>query len=376
MRDKPTLITCPECGEQIDVSDAIEHSVQEGRKAHDEQIVREAIQQGRTQALTEAQAALQAKDALLKTAGERELQALQEVEQLRLKQVNVDLEVQRKLLELTPEREQAAMARAEQMYELKIAERDKKLADALRETNDLKRKLDQGSMQLQGDVLEVSFEKQLCEVFGNRDKITAIATGKNGSDIAQHVRTIQGRSCGVILHETKRTKDWQEKWIEKIRTDMERAGARVGVIITETMPPDITSGYGHRGGDVWVCDLKSAILLVKVLRHMLEAVEMARGHREGVKTNAEALYNYVTGNEFAQRICRIMEVFIRLRAQAESERRAMLKHYANRIKQLDIGLESLGGVSGEIEAISNKDVFPEVNTVEFGDDDLSEAVAA
>jgi hypothetical protein len=328
------------------------------------------------QATEELQLQLQAKDAALAEANSDRLQSAQEIEQLKQDKLNAELKAQKIVNERMSSIEQQANERAEERYSLQLEEKRKKNADILKQLDEAKRKGSQGSVQLQGEVLELRHERLLRETFGeplSRDRIIPVGKGVNGADIAQHVITAQGKACGIILHETKRTVKWNKQWIEKIQTHMEKDGASIGVIITETMPPEIKSGFDKLAGNVWVSDIPSAINLTGVLRDSLEKLEMERGHREGIKTNAEAIYEYVTGIEFAHGVRRIMEILIEFNLQNEKDYDAATRRYKKYQKLYAKGSVSLTGIKGDIEGISNKELPPEIEPLELADSDAEEA---
>jgi hypothetical protein len=88
---------------------------------------------------------------------------------------------------------------AEEVLKLKVAEKEQTIAGMQRQIEELKRKAEQGSQQLQGEVLELDMEAQLKAKFG-RDTIEPVPKGQFGGDIIQRVvgphETSADRFCG------------------------------------------------------------------------------------------------------------------------------------------------------------------------------------
>ena len=158
------------------------------------------------------------------------------------------------------------------------------------------------------------------------------------------------KPCGKILYETKRTKNWSDGWVSKLKEDMRKAGAAIGVIVTDTMPPDVES-FCQRD-TIWITDIKSAIPLAHVLRCILQEVAIAHGYRDGAKEKMELLYNYLTGTEFRQRASAIIEAFMSMRNDLEKERAAVTRTWSKREKQISGVIENMAGMIGDVQGIS------------------------
>ena len=182
------------------------------------------------------------------------------------------------------------------------------------------------------------------------DKITEISKGIRGGDVAHEVMSKTAKPCGKILYETKRTKNWSEGWVSKLKGDMRKAGAAIGVIVTDTMPPDVER-FCQRD-TIWVTDIKSAIPLAHVLRCILQEVAIAHGYRNGAKEKMELLYNYLTGTEFRQRASAIIEAFMSMRNDLEKERAAVTRTWSKRQKQISGVIENMAGMIGDVQGIS------------------------
>jgi hypothetical protein len=240
-------------------------------------------------------------------------------------------------------------AQADAENKLNIAERDKLISDLKTQLDEVRRKTEQRSQQLQGEVLELDFEQKLRAAFPE-DEITPIAKGVRGADIIQAVVTKAGRTCGKMLHETKRTKNWNESWISKLKEDMHKAGAAIGIIVTEVMPNG--SDCFFQRDDIWVTDIKSAIPLTEVLRCILLKVAIAHGYREGAKEKMELLYEYLTGTGFRQRVRAIVEKVMSMRSALDKERASASKAWSIRETQITAITENMAGIIGDLQGLS------------------------
>lgn len=299
-------------------------------------------------ALKELQEEISEKTNALKEAQANELTLRKEKRELQEAKESLELEVQRTLDAERGKLKEQAKAQADEENRLKIAEKEKVISDLQKKLEEAQRRAQQGSQQTQGEVLELDFERQLREAFPV-DQISEISKGTRGADLSHEVRSKTGRSCGVILYENKRTKNWSDGWIAKLKSDMLAEKADIGVIVTEALPPD-TNVFCSRDG-IWITDPKSAIPLAHVLRCLLQEVAIARGHRDGAKEKMEVLYTYLTGNEFRQRVSSVIDAFKAMRADLEAERRALTKHWCKREKYINAVVENMAGMVGDVQRI-------------------------
>ncbi|MDP3849633.1 MAG: DUF2130 domain-containing protein [Luteolibacter sp.] len=352
---------------------------------------REKIRQELQQQVEEAgRAKMAEREAALKKANEDQALTLKALEQERdektiaLKKAQQDqldlLAEKRKLLEdkdqlvidnqkkLDEEREKLRedlQKQADDTSRLKIAEKEKVISDLNTRLQEAQRKAAQGSMQTQGEVLEQDFEQRLRQAFPI-DQIEPVSTGTRGADIAQEVVSRTGQRCGIILIETKRTKAWQDAWTSKLRGDMRTARADIGLIVTETLPKDIDR-FGMKDG-VWITDYASALPLVHSLRVTLQEVTIAKGHREGAKEKMELLYEYLTGNEFRHRVQLVIEAFRSMKTELDKERTYLTTKWNKREKQINLVIESMAGMVGDVQALSGSAAL--LNLEDSDDDEL------
>jgi hypothetical protein len=212
----------------------------------------------------------------------------------------------------------------------------------------MKRKVEQGSMETQGEVLEQDFEAQL-KTFFVHDDIQPVPKGIKGADLVQTVRTPMGADCGILLWETKNTKAWSNGWIPKLKDDMTEIRASIAILVSVVLPAGIKR-FGQVGG-VWVSDPMCAIPLAAAQREHLEAISRERTASTGKSEKMEALYQYLAGVEFKQKIEGIIEAFTSMQEQLNKERRAMEKHWKQREKEIDRVVKNTVGLYGDMQGI-------------------------
>lgn len=289
------------------------------------------------------------KDAKLKEANDKELEIRREKNRLEDEKKNFELEKQRQLDEARKSIEEEASKKATEAEKYKIAQLEKKISDANKANEELKRKLEQGSQQTQGEVLELELEEMLKAEFPT-DEILPVPKGVNGADIIQKVYDRSGRFCGQIIWESKKTKNWTEGWITKLKDDQRAIKAELAVIVSIVLPEGVT-GFDVRDG-VWVCDIKLAIALALVLRKNLEAITIEKSMAKGKDAKMEIIYSYLTGVEFKQRVEAIVEGFSSMKSGLEKEKLAYQKIWAEREKQIEKVINNTVGMYGDLSGLA------------------------
>ena len=321
---------------------------------------------------TEA-AALKAK---VKEAGERELELLKGKRELEERQETLDLEVQRKLADEAKAIRERTRKEADEENSLKQKEKDVMIEGLRKQTEELRRKLDQGSQQLQGEAQEIALEELLADLFPN-DHIGEVPKGINGADALHRVKDPSGAECGSILWESKRTKAWSPGWLPKLRDDQRTAKAHAAIIVTAAMPAEV-SHFGRLDG-VWVCSWSLISGAATALRSGL--ITAARHQRavEGRQTKMEVVYNYLASPEFFNRVSGIIESYQAMQDDLEKEKRAHQLSWAKRYKQLDLALTNAAGMYGDLQGIIGGSTLREIDGISMpmltadGDGDGDEA---
>lgn len=237
----------------------------------------------------------------------------------------------------------------EDTHRLKDAENDKKLTDMHEQVDELKRKLEQGSQKMQGEILELELEASLKSEFPF-DEIEPVPPGIKGADVIQVVKTQTGKICGKILWETKRTKIWSDSWLQKVKDDKREAKADIVILISETLPKGLTHFRMIDG--VWVTSISTSLSLTLALRLLLIHVAREKRLEIGKKGKMEVVYNYLTGPEFKNRVEAIVESFIQMKNELDAEKRAMNRIWDKRDKQIERVILNIGGMHSDIEGIA------------------------
>jgi hypothetical protein len=284
--------------------------------------------------------------AQLLAAQEAEFKLRQQAEAVAARERQLDLEVARKLDEKRRDWEAQIRRLAADEQQLKLREKDKTIEDLKRLLEEARRKSEQGSQELQGEVLELDIQAALAAQFP-RDLIRPVPKGVNGADLLQEVRDAALAPCGIIAWETKNTKHWQPAWIGKLKDDQRACGAAVAVLVTAALPPEARGGFALIEG-VWVVGLAAWPALAVALREQLLQVAFARNAATGMSEKMEALYEYLSGDAFRHRVETIVEAFAAMKSELDRERRAMERIWKERERQLERVLAATAGMYGEL----------------------------
>jgi len=327
-------INCPNCDHKFDVEDVLASKLEESIKEKYQERQKDAEKKlkDKIQAFEEKEAEFKKKkkreneifqDKLKKALKEEKEELKNKVREdfdQKIQEKEMELRFEKKMRSVLVEKEEILAKRIREEESLKLAEKDKQLADQNKLIEELKRKKDQGSMQLQGEVQELAIEEILRHNFPV-DLINEVPKGIRGADTVHTVINTLRADCGKILYESKRTKSFSNDWLEKLREDQREVGADIAVLITQTMPKDMDS-YGQRDG-VWICSFSEFVGLVHVLRHMIIKVHSIKSAQENIGDKKEVLYNYVSSEEFKQIVNGIVEGFSGMKTELDREKRAM-----------------------------------------------------
>jgi hypothetical protein len=253
----------------------------------------------------------------------------------------------------------------EERNEMKMRELVKQLEDQKKLTSEMRRKQEQGSMQMQGEILELAIEEWLTSEFP-LDTIEEIKKGARGGDCIQMVNTRDAANCGRIYYESKRTKEFQSNWIEKFKNDMREKGVDIGVIVTEAMPAGMER-MGQING-IWICKFEDFKSLAAILRESLIRVSLALVSQENKGDKMTMLYDFLTSSEFRMRIEAIVEGFTQMKAGLETEKRAMLKIWKEREKQIEKVVVNTIEMYGSVKGIAGN-AIQSVAALELPTDD-------
>ncbi|MES2651811.1 MAG: DUF2130 domain-containing protein [Bacteroidota bacterium] len=295
----------------------------------------------------------------LKLARSKEIDFLKKEQEIKTREAELELSIQRKLQEQREELVQQVRKQEleknslkETEHQLRVKELEKQLDDQKKLAEEMKRKAEQGSMQLQGEVQELILEELLRNTFPF-DLIEEVGKGVRGADCVHIVRNQFGQECGKIIYESKRTKDFSMEWIEKLKKDMRGIGVDVAVIVTQAYPKGMDC-FGERDG-VWICSFDEVKAVSYILRDGIVKLFGAAKSQENKGDKMHMLYDYLNGNEFSEQWKAIREGFMSMKLSIQRERDAMERLWKSREKQLEKVLLNAAHIRGSIEGISGND---------------------
>lgn len=412
MRTNEQKMQCPKCGESISIDDVLTRQIEEKIKKDfeatqkireqelaqkSEELKKQATEIAESknniesvvaekvagqlaaaklklfkEARAEAEKEQDAKTALLeeqlKNKDEKLTQATKNEVALRKEKIKLEEDKQAFELEKMRQMEEAKRAiveeatkKAAEEQQYVIAQLKKQLTDATKAKDDLARKLEQGSQQTQGEVLELALEELLKAEFPH-DEIVPVPKGVSGADIIQKVKDRSGRECGQIVWESKKTKAWSEGWIQKLKDDQRVIKADLAVIVSAVLPEGV-KGFVFRDG-VWICDIKLAVALATALRINLESLTREKAMSVGKNEKMEVLYSYLTGVEFKQRVEAIVEAFSSMDEGLRKERMAYEKIWSEREKQIKKVMNNTIGMYGDLSGLVT---LPQIKRLELGE---------
>ena len=421
MSQEKSVIICPKCGEEIDVNDILYHQVDEqlkkqynnelakekekydqkssmlneerkkfevDKKSQDEEIEKKVKDEVKQKELSlkkklKAEAEEEQSDALSSLRDELEEKSCKikelnktsvEFEKLKREknelEESIKAESEKELNKRLFEEKEKIRKEEDEKNELKFKELEKQLEDQKKLTEEMKRKQEQGSMQTQGEVQELGIEEWLSAKFP-LDTIQEIKKGERGADCLQIVHTRTRQNCGTIYYESKRTKTFQPSWIEKFKADIREKNAKIGVLVTEVMPPDMDR-LGLKEG-IWICSFEEFKGLCAVLRESIIQISTAIIIQDNKGDKMGMLYDFLTSNEFKLQIEAIVEGFTQMKSDLESEQRSMRSIWKKREKQIDKVLLNTTDMYGSIKGIAGNAV-QSVPLLELpsGDENLSD----
>jgi len=327
-------------------------------------IVKEARKKVETETSLEIKALkedLESKDKKLQETQQNELNLRKEKSSLEEREKNVDLEVARRIDSERANIYTEASRKAGEEYHLKDKDKDKKITDLIEQIEELKRKAEQGSQQSQGEVLEIELEQILKSAFPY-DLIEPVPKGIKGADVVQKVNNPMGQYCGTIIWESKRTKGWSDGWIDKLKDDQREVKADIAVLMSIALPKEI-NGFSQVKG-VWVTSFPLAMGLALALRENLLEVANAKQAAVGKAEKMEAIYNYLSGTEFKQKVEAIVEAFVTMNTDLIKEKVAMEKLWSKREQQIKKVVISTARMYGDMQGIIGASL-PEIKSLEL-----------
>ncbi len=366
-----TEITCPNCGHHFELNESLKNEVekelrgkmldwQKKKEADFEHQKNQLLADALKKAAEDTAARMRSleEEAKIKTQQlqdlqKKELDLMRDKNALEEKQKNLEVEIEKRFLEKRKEIEESTIKREQELFDLKTKEYKLQMEQQQKLIEELKRKSEQGSMQLQGESQEILLEEILKESFPF-DMIEEVGKGVEGADCIQTIRNNGGNICGKIIYESKRTKAWSNNWIDKLKTDKRNTGADMAILVTQTFPKDMDR-FGEKEG-IWVCGFNEVAGLAHALRSGIIKIYDAQKAQEGKGDKMQMLYDYLTGNEFRGQVEAITEGFMALKQGISRERIQMEKIWKEREKQLEKVLLSTSGMYGSVKGIAGSSV--------------------
>jgi len=356
-------IKCTYCGQQIEVSKAFRHEIEENLKKSFEESHKKEIEEATKNAekkakkdfeeksaieLKDLRIQLEEKEKRVSEFRERELELRAAQRKIEEEKKDLALELEKKLDEERKKIQEKVQKEAEEAQHTKLLEKEKQIKDAEKQIEELKRRLQQGSQQMQGEVFEEEFENLLTQRYPN-DQISPVGKGIRGADIIQEVWDRNGNRVGQILWELKNTKNWTEGWIDKLRADQRELNAEEAVLITTALPSDMkTAGFRR---NIWVTKRDHVELLADTLRAKLIQLQYAKNAAKGKNEKMEILYEYLTGTEFKYRVEAIIESFTNMQNEIEKEKRYFSNKWARDEKNIRQVIDNTVGMHGDLKGI-------------------------
>lgn len=372
-----TKILCPKCQTEISLNEALSGKLGEAyeKKLEEEKrklwkIAQEKAEEKITaklgQEAEELKEELEEKSKLLDEARKFEADLRKKTRELEEKEKNLELEKQRQIDEERKKIREKTEFEMSEKYHLKEKEKDSIIESLKKSLEDAQRKATQGSQQLQGEVLELELEEVLRREFPI-DGIEEVSKGKFGADVIQIVKDNLGRECGKIIWESKRTRNFEEGWIEKLKGDMREAKADSAILVSTVLPKDVRV-FGQKKG-VYITSFECLVEVASVLRESLITLANMKALTVGKNERIESLYKYITSSEFAQKIESMMETYLQMQQELETEKNAIQKIWAKREMRIEKlknnTIQIHGSLSGLIDV-----PMPQVKSLEFSEIDI------
>lgn len=305
----------------------------------------------KTRELADLQQALAQNNTKLAEAQKAQAELIKKQRELDDAKRELELTVEKRVQEGLDATRQQAKKEAEDEQKLKVMEKEQTIAAMQKQIEDLKRRAEQGSQQLQGEVQELELENLLRAKFPF-DSIEPVPKGEFGGDALQRVVSPGGQASGTILWESKRTKNWSDGWLTKLRDDQRAAKAEVAVMVSQALPKGVETFDIVDG--IWVTHPRAALPVATILRQSLMEISLARQAGEGQQTKTEMIYQYLTGPRFRHRVEAIVEAFSTMQEDLTAEKKAIQRQWAKRQAQIDNVMQSTVGMYGDLQGIAGK----------------------
>jgi hypothetical protein len=280
---------------------------------------------------------------------------------------NAELEAQKKLNNEADKIREEAKKEAIESQRYKEAELEKQLANTKQALDVALRKAEQGSEQIQGEVLELEVENTLRTGFP-QDLVEEVKKGVYGADTTQIVRNNRFEDCGLMLWEMKNTTNWNKEWVAKMKDNMRSANANIGIIVSRVIPEEYGEMYNIEGS-VWVVKPKLVYAIASALRTALIQVYSASRNSENRDEKMEFLYKFLTGTQFKHRIEAIVDNYKTLQDEIDKEKKQAYKRWGKQEKSIAFIVENTFGLYGDLQGITGEELqIPLLEMSEVGEE--------
>ncbi|RJQ25854.1 DUF2130 domain-containing protein [Candidatus Parcubacteria bacterium] len=368
-------IICPHCGQSIEITEALTHELKneistslkeeyakklEEVKGKAEEIALKKITEEMNLKIKDKENEAEEIKKRNEKLQEDILEMSKMMRELKEKDNQREVEMQKKLAAEEEKIRFETQKKVEEENQSKLLQKDKQLQDTLKELEDARRKLQQGSQQTQGEAFELEFEDLLKRQYPN-DKILPVGKGIKGGDIIQEVWDSRGNFTGKILWELKNAKAWSEGWVDKLKDDKRSINAEEAVLVSEIMPSEMKNA-GFRNS-IWVTQRSFFIPLADSLRTKLIQLYYVKSSVQGKDEKMEILYQYLSGTEFKHRVEAIIDAFSNMQQEVEKEKRYFSNKWARDEKNIRHVIDNTYGMHGDLKGIIGK-VLPEIKGFE------------
>jgi len=329
------IIQCPHCRAEIKLTESLAAPLLRDKERE----------------LEELGALLKSRDAKLAESQQAHATVVRKQRELEEREREIELTIERRVSDNVMQIRQKAKQEAEDLLKSKVTEKDQLILSMQKQIDDLRRKSEQVSPQLQGDTMEVELYRLLCDRF-DHDTITRVQKGEYGGDLVHRVLSPSGFMCGTILWESKRTRTWSDAWLPKLRQDQRAAKADIAVIVSTALPKNVANFDLLEG--VYVVSPQCVVPVATLLRKALLELAIARQSSEGRETKAGLIYEYLIGPRFRQRVQAIVEAFTCMQDDLIAEKKVLQKQWAKRETQLERLMSSTVGMYGDLQGIAGR----------------------
>jgi hypothetical protein len=341
--------------QQVDDQVAAQLQLERARVVEEEsrraKLANAAEMEAKTRELRELQEVLESRNEKLAQAQHAQAELIKKERELDDSKRELELTVERRVQDGLAEVRSKALREAEDGLKQKVLEKDHTIVSMQRTIEELKQKAERGSQQLQGEVQELELEALLRAKFPF-DGVEPVPKGEFGGDIVQSVKNQSGQASGTILWEVKRTRNWSDAWLTKLREDQRTARAEICVLVSNVLPKGVETFDIVDG--VWVAHPRCVLPVAAVLRNTLLQVSMVRLASDGQQSKTDMVYQYLTGPRFRQRVEAIVEAFSSMQEDLDKERKVIMKQWSKRQEQIERVMGGTIGMYGDLQGIAGK----------------------